>query len=85
MADRFVGIDVSKNRFVVIIRPTGESISVQNADESFTGLVERLQREIPTLVGLKRTVEQCPCWRTRDQLLRSVPGVGFIVSTSLLA
>ena len=34
---------------------------------------------------LRRTVETNPVWRERDQLLRSVPGVGEQVSITLLA
>lgn len=35
--------------------------------------------------GLQRTVRNSPVWREKDQLLRSVPGVGKQVSITLLA
>lgn len=34
---------------------------------------------------LRRTVEDSPVWRARDNLLRSVPGIAQAVSTTLLA
>ena len=34
---------------------------------------------------LGRSIHSSPLWREKDQLLRSVPGVGPVVSTTLLA
>ena len=45
-----------------------------------------LEQELDDLDrDLRRTVETNPVWRERDQLLRSVPGVGEQVSITLLA
>ena len=35
--------------------------------------------------GLRRTLRETPVWREKDDLLRSVPGVGERLSTTLLA
>lgn len=34
---------------------------------------------------LQRVLKNCPAWRARDDLLRSVPGVGRVLSLTLLA
>ena len=45
-----------------------------------------LEQELTDLDGdLRRTVRNSPVWRERDQLLRSVPGVGEQLSMTLLA
>lgn len=45
-----------------------------------------LEQELQDLDGdLQRTVRNSPVWREKDQLLRSVPGVGKQVSITLLA
>ena len=45
-----------------------------------------LEQELADLDGdLRRTVRNSPVWRERDQLLRSVPGVGQQLSMTLLA
>jgi transposase len=51
----FVGIDVSKERLDVHVRPTGESFVVARDDEALAGLVERLQPRQPRLVVLEAT------------------------------
>ncbi len=45
-----------------------------------------LERELDDLdEGLRQTLRQSPVWRDKDDLLRTVPGVGEQVSLSLLA
>lgn len=45
-----------------------------------------LQQELSSVDGdLSHTIRSSPVWREKDQLLRSVPGVGPVVSTTLLA
>ena len=45
-----------------------------------------LERELDDLdEGLRQTLRQSPVWREKDDLLRTVPGVGEQVSLSLLA
>src|SRR5512134_3471741 len=43
----FVGIDVSKERLDVHLRPTGERFVVARDDEALAGLVERLRPRAP--------------------------------------
>ena len=45
-----------------------------------------LERELEDLdEGLRRTLRQSPVWREKDDLLRTVPGVGEQLSLTLLA
>jgi transposase len=51
----FVGIDVSKHRLDVHIRPSGEAFSVDNDSKGHANLVEKLAGIAPTLVVLEAT------------------------------
>jgi transposase len=51
-------------------------------DEHIRWLEKRLSGLDDELAGL---VRETPIWRERDELLRSVPGVGKVLSTTLLA
>ncbi len=51
----FVGIDVSKDRLDVALRPSGEIFQVENSEAAIAGLVERLQACSPTLVVMEAT------------------------------
>jgi len=51
----FVGIDVSKERLDVAIRPAGESESVSNDKASIEALVKRLREVQPSLIVLEAT------------------------------
>ncbi len=45
-----------------------------------------LERELAhTDTGLAETIRQSPVWREKDELLRSVPGVGPVLTSTLLA
>ena len=66
-----------KNRFsaaTVAVRPSIEAH------------IDWLERELNDLDrNLRQTVRQSPVWREKDDLLRTVPGVGEQVSLTLLA
>ena len=49
--ETFVGIDVSKDRLDVHLRPSGESFALARAGEALAGLVERLRALAPSLTG----------------------------------
>ena len=51
----FVGIDVSKDRLDIALRPTGEREAVANAEPDIAALVARLQACHPTLIVLEAT------------------------------
>ena len=51
----FVGIDVSKDRLDVFVRPTGEVIRVGNDDEGHAALAKRLVEVNPELTVLEAT------------------------------
>jgi len=53
--EHFVGIDVSKDRLDVHLRPSGESFAVARDGEALAGLVERLQALAPALVVMEAT------------------------------
>lgn len=51
----FLGIDVSKDRLDVFIRPTNEQIQVGNDDESIDQLVKRIEPHRPALIVMEAT------------------------------
>jgi transposase len=53
--EHFVGIDVSKDRLDVHLRPCGESFAVARDGEALAGLVERLRGLAPALVVMEAT------------------------------
>jgi transposase len=55
MGNVFVGIDVSKSRLDVAVRPSGEIWQVSNDEAGFTTLVEKLKPFEPTLVVMEAT------------------------------
>ena len=55
MSGLFVGIDVSKARLDIAVRPSGEVWSVSNDEAGFGELVPRLQALKPTLIVLEAT------------------------------
>ncbi len=62
---------------------TAIAITVRSSIEAH---IEWLQRELDDLdKDLRQTIRQSPVWREKDDLLRSVPGVGPQVSLTLLA
>jgi transposase len=55
MEQTFVGIDVSKNRLDVHLRPGGEAFAVSRDSEGLAALIERLAGLAPALVVLEAT------------------------------
>jgi len=53
--EHFVGIDVSKDRLDVHLRPGGESFAVARHGEALAGLVDRLRALAPALVVIEAT------------------------------
>jgi transposase len=53
--EHFVGIDVSKDRLDVYLRPTAESFAVARDGEALAALVERLRALAPALVVMEAT------------------------------
>ena len=54
-APTFVGIDVSKHRLDIHLRPSGEGFTIDHDEEQVAALVERLAALAPTLVVLEAT------------------------------
>src|SRR5215212_2688781 len=54
-APTFVGIDVSKRRLDLHLRPAGESFTIDYREEEVAALVERLAALEPTLIVLEAT------------------------------
>ncbi len=66
-----------KNRVQTAVSPVRERIEAH---------IAFLQAELSDLDGeLERAIRNSPVWREQDQLLRSVPGVGPVLSRTLLA
>jgi transposase len=55
MDAKYVGIDVSKDRLDVHVRPTGEAFAVARDGEGLAALVERLKLITPRLVAVEAT------------------------------
>src|SRR4051812_42720859 len=53
--ENFVGIDVSKDRLDVHLRPSGQSLAIARDGEALAGLVERLRRLAPALIVMEAT------------------------------
>ncbi|WP_437981697.1 hypothetical protein [Sorangium sp. So ce117] len=62
-----------KNRLSGLVGPR----RVARVVSSITRIIETLEKELKKLDDeLKDKIEQSPLWRAKDELLRSVPGVG---------
>jgi transposase len=60
--------------------------STERVRQSLLAVIETLEREIAALDGdLDRQVKDSPAWRAREDLLRSVPGVGPATARTLIA
>ena len=70
-------LTAEKNR-----RTNSPKVIHKSIDEHIRWLEKRLSGLDDELAGL---VRETPIWRERDELLRSVPGVGKVLSTTLLA
>jgi transposase len=54
--------------------------------KDITSHIAWLEKRLKDVNGkLSQTVEDCPAWREKDEIMRSVPGVGPVFSSSLLA
>ena len=51
----YVGIDVSKDRLDVHVRPSGEAFAVTRDGKGLEELVERLRALAPTLIAVEAT------------------------------
>jgi transposase len=70
-------LTAEKNR----LRTTRESVRQRVQDH-----IRWLEQELADLDDdLERTLRESPLWREKDNLLRSVPGIGRVVSITLLA
>jgi transposase len=70
-------LTAEKNR----LRATRESVRQRVQDH-----IHWLEQELADLDDdLERTLRESPLWREKDNLLRSVPGIGRVVSITLLA
>src|ERR1019366_7735975 len=70
-------LTAEKNR-----RTSAPKVSHRSIDEHIRWLEKRLSGFDDELAGL---IRDTPLWRERDELLRSVPGVGKVLSSTLLA
>jgi transposase len=62
------------------------SIARKNLKPNILAHIEWLKKEIADLDrDLRRQIEGSPIWRVKDDLLQSIPGVGRVLSATLLA
>ena len=70
-------ISAENNRLSTAPKPIRKSVRAH---------ITWLERELRhTDTDLAQTIRQSPVWREKDELLRSVPGVGPVLTTTLLA
>lgn len=55
MGQLFVGVDISKERLDVHVRPSGEAFTVTRDGKGLEALVERLRKLSPTLIAMEAT------------------------------
>jgi transposase len=96
-----VGIDVSKDRLDMAVRPagtacaySGDAVGIEALTDTLARLgAARMKRSISRLlVSLRReltdideTVRGSPAWREKEDLLASVPGIGKTAARTMLA
>lgn len=70
-------LTMEKNRLASAPKETRKDI---------TAHIAWLEKRLKDVDGnLSRTVKSCPVWREKDEIMRSVPGVGPVFSNTLLA
>lgn len=70
-------ITAEKNRLVRARRPVSDHIKAH---------IAWLEKELDEMdSNLRRFIQESPIWREKDNLLQSVPGVGPVLSSTLLA
>lgn len=70
-------LTAEKNRLGVATKAVGNRIQAH---------IYWLEQELANInAELNRSIQESPVWREKDDLLRSVPGVGSVLSTTLLA
>src|SRR4051794_9802736 len=79
----FVGIDVSKHRLDIHLRPSGEGFAVDHGEEEVAALVARLAALAPALVVLEATggleVRPAAAWRSAPRRPGGPPRGGLEV------
>ena len=54
-SELFIGIDVSKDRLDIAVRPTTQSLSFENTDTGVDELIHQLSELSPTLIVMEAT------------------------------
>jgi len=81
---------VARRRELVALRVAERNrlaaTSVERVRQSLLAVIETLERQIAALDGdIDRQVKDSPAWRAREDLLRSVPGIGPTTARTLIA
>jgi transposase len=70
-------LTAEKNRMAIARKPLKVSIQAH---------IDWLKNELDNLDNdLRKRIEDSPVWRVKDNLLQSIPGVGEVLSATLLA
>jgi transposase len=70
-------LTAEKNRLTMARKPLKPSIQAH---------IDWLKKELKNLdIDLRKRIETSPLWRVQDNLLQSIPGVGKVLSATLLA
>jgi transposase len=78
---QLVGMIASeKNRLASLFGPAKESWAEKSIRDTLSHLIKQLSQLDK---GLRKRLEQSPLWKAKDDLLKSVPGVGKVTSFTL--
>jgi transposase len=78
---QLVGMIASeKNRLQSLFGPAKQSWAEKSIRDTLSHLIKQLSQLDK---GLRRRIEKSPMWKAKDDLLRSVPGVGKVTSFTL--
>ena len=89
-ATRLLGDLVARRRQIIEMigaeRQREQRVTIPHLRRSITRLLKALEKELASLnTDIDDAVRGSPAWREKDNLLSSVPGVGPVISNTLIA
>lgn len=91
--------DADAQKFQALLARRGQLIGMRTMESNRLGgvtdrairrsietIIRALNKEIDRADGeLDKAIQSCPVWKAKDELLQSIPGIGPVVSRTLLA
>jgi transposase len=73
-------------QMIVAERQREQQLPTRHLRRSAARLIKALQKELDVLDrSIDESIRGCPVWREKEELLKSVPGVGNVIARTLLA